>query len=153
MKKWFFAAIWVALQWLPFNASAASLDAFTGKWKGGGKVVQFSGDKEDIRCKANNSGGGSSLRISLTCASPSYKFSTVGSLKTSGNSVQGSWSIAEPAKSGSLSGSTSGNVIRASLSGAGASADVTISVSGGSLSITFSLDSGSVKSITMQLHK
>lgn len=153
MQKWFIAAICAGLLWVPQDASAASLDAFIGKWRGGGKVVQFSGEKEDIRCRANNSGGGSSLMISLTCASPSYKFAAQGSLKASGSSVTGNWSITDPAKSGSLSGSTSGNVINASLSGAGASAQVTVSVGDGSLSITFSLDSGNVKSITMLLRK
>src|ERR1700687_2361394 len=53
------------------QAQTGTFSSMAGKWAGGGTVVLEDGSSERIRCRSFDSvgGGGSSLDLSLTCAS------------------------------------------------------------------------------------
>lgn len=53
------------------SAEARGEGGIAGSWSGGGTVIYASGQRERAHCRANFSGGGSSVTMSGSCATPS----------------------------------------------------------------------------------
>ena len=77
-----------------------------GSWSGSGTIALSSGSRERISCRANYSpgGGGTTLRLSLRCASDSFKFDLRSDLTAPGSSVSGTWSEVTRKVSGTVTG-------------------------------------------------
>ena len=66
---------------------------FTGSWAGQGKITVQNGSSERIRCRGTYRAGetGTTLSISLRCASDSYKFELASDVTYDGGAITGSW--------------------------------------------------------------
>lgn len=104
---------------------AASL---AGSWSGSGWVSFSNGNKEKARCRASYSGSGGAYTITATCATASGKASQTAKVyKVSGTSYKGSFFNSEYNVRGSIRVNVSGNSQSVSLSGDGASAQLSLS--------------------------
>jgi hypothetical protein len=91
-----------------------------GSWSGGGSVQLSNGTKERLRCRANyasQTAGAATLKLELRCASESYNFELASDLAYSGGEISGMWNEATRGISGNVSGTASGDRIRAVTQG------------------------------------
>lgn len=100
-----------------------------GSWSGGGSVAFASGASEKARCRAKFSrAGGSSYRMSATCATSSARVAQTANLKKVGaNSYVGSFHNPEYNISGSIRITVSGKSQNVSLSSDVGSASLRLS--------------------------
>jgi hypothetical protein len=104
---------------------AASL---SGSWSGGGWVSFSNGNKEKARCHAQYSGSGGSYSVTATCATASGKASQTAKVyKVGGSSYKGSFFNSDFNVRGSIRVNVHGNSQSVSLSGDGASAQLSLS--------------------------
>jgi hypothetical protein len=102
--------------------------SLAGSWSGGGWVSFSSGSKEKARCHARYSGGGGSYTLTATCATASGKASQTATVyKTGGNSYKGSFVNSQYNVRGSIRVTVHGKSQSVSLSGDGASAQLSLS--------------------------
>jgi hypothetical protein len=108
--------------------SEAEPGSLAGSWSGGGWVSFASGSKEKARCHARYTGGGGSYNVSATCATSSGKASQTATIyKVTGSAYRGSFVNSEYNVHGSIRVVVHGNSQSVSLSGDGASAQLSLS--------------------------
>jgi hypothetical protein len=112
------APLLVALLALAAPAAAAPKSPFlamAGTWSGAGTVTTASGVAERLRCRAvyQPAADGAALRLSLRCASESYRFDLVGTVEQRGDALSGAWQETTRNASGTVSGRISGERIEA----------------------------------------
>ena len=108
--------------------SEAEPGGLSGSWSGGGWVSFASGSKEKARCHARYTGGGGSYNVTATCATASGKASQSATVyKTGGNSYRGSFVNSQYNIRGSIRVVVHGKSQSVSLSGDGASAQLSLS--------------------------
>src|SRR6516162_6219632 len=78
--------------------------SLAGAWHGGGSVTLEDGSSERIRCRATYAPSGSSMEMTLTCASDAYKFNLSGHVVAEGAAITGSWSESSRNVAGTLQG-------------------------------------------------
>jgi len=79
-------------------------DSLLGTWTGSGRLVLQGGQREDIKCNAYYTGGGSKLRLAVRCASASYKVEIRSKLTRAGDEISGTWEERTYNAAGSVSG-------------------------------------------------
>ena len=110
------------------GSSTAEPGGLSGSWSGGGWVSFSSGSKEKARCHARYSGSGGSYSVTATCATASGKASQTATVyKTGGNSYKGSFVNSQYNIRGSIRVVVHGKSQSVSLSGDGASAQLSLS--------------------------
>jgi hypothetical protein len=114
--------------------AASPFTALGGTWSGSGQIRLEQGRSEAIRCMANYvpRSGGTSMGLSLRCASPSNRIELRASLSLSGSRVSGSWEERNFNVAGSVSGQASDGTLRLSFSGS-ISGSMLVTTSGGCL--------------------
>ena len=104
----------------PASAATGPFADYTGAWSGTGTLRPQNGAAERIRCNANYRPRGSSARevdLQLRCASDSYNFNLLSTVRSEGGEISGSWSETTHNASGSLSGRATGRQILVSARG------------------------------------
>jgi hypothetical protein len=101
--------------------------AFSGEWRGGGRVVSTDGRVEAINCRARGdvSQGGASLSQTLVCASASARFDVRFNAVAEGGSVTGTWQETTRGVSGNLAGQIANGAFEGSVDAPGFGASVT----------------------------
>jgi hypothetical protein len=108
--------------------SEAEPGGLAGSWSGGGWVSFASGSKEKARCHARYTGGGDTYTLSATCATASGKASQTATVyKVSGSRYRGSFVNSQYNVRGSIRVVVHGKSQSVSLSGDGASAQLSLS--------------------------
>ena len=108
--------------------SEAEPGGLAGSWSGGGWVSFASGSKEKARCHARYTGGGDTYTVSATCATASGKASQTATVyKVSGGRYRGSFVNSQYNVRGSIRVVVHGKSQSVSLSGDGASAQLSLS--------------------------
>ena len=101
--------------------------SIAGSWSGGGTVVYSSGQRERAHCRASYSGGGSSVTMSGSCATPSGSVFQSARLRRVGeNSYAGSFFNGQYNTSGSIYVSVHGNSQNVSLRSSAGSASLSL---------------------------
>jgi hypothetical protein len=103
----------------PAAAAAGPFAALAGSWSGEGTVMVSNGANERIRCRATYhvDDQGRGVDLNLRCASDSYNFNLLSTVRYEGGALSGSWSETTRNASGSLSGRASGREILVSARG------------------------------------
>ena len=91
----------------------------SGSWAGPGSITLASGEKENIRCRANYNvdGGGVNLKLELRCSSDSFKFELQSSVSHSNGEVSGFWNELTNRVGGTIAGKAQGDLIEVRLEG------------------------------------
>jgi hypothetical protein len=119
------------------GALPTGFDGMAGQWSGEGTIRMNNGGTERIRCRATYQGHGENgLRQELLCASDSYKFEVRSDLVQKGESISGQWAETSRNLSGSVSGESTGNFIRAKVEGGGFAAQLTVATTGNRQAVT-----------------
>jgi hypothetical protein len=95
------------------------LSQMAGTWNGTGNITLSDGSRERIRCRSNYQpdANGGTMRLSLTCASDSYKFDLASNVVYSNGQISGNWNEMSRNAAGNISGTASGNRIEARVEG------------------------------------
>lgn len=123
------AALVAAFGLLASDAQAGGpFSPLAGRWIGGGILRMPGGSEERIRCLATYavSRGGDALTQLLRCASASYLVDVRADVAEQGGELSGTWVEATRGASGSVSGEVRGPVIRATITGAGLTAALSV---------------------------
>ena len=129
--------------------------SFEGNWTGTGTVSVANGAKERLRCRAHYdvSGGGSTMSQSLTCASDSYKFNVVSSVRSEGGAISGSWEETSRSAKGRISGSITPTQVSAYVQGVGFTARIGIAARAGRQSITINPTGTDISNVSVTMSK
>ncbi len=101
--------------------------SIAGSWSGGGVVSYPSGQRERARCHASYSGGGGSVMMSGSCATPSGSvFQSARLRRVGANSYAGSFFNSQYNTSGSIHVTVHGNTQSVSLRSGAGSASLTL---------------------------
>jgi hypothetical protein len=101
--------------------------SIAGSWSGGGIVSYASGQRERARCHASYSGGGGSVMMSGSCATPSGSvFQSARLRRVGANSYAGSFFNSQYNTSGSIHVTVHGNTQSVSLRSSAGSASLTL---------------------------
>jgi hypothetical protein len=135
----------LALTALPAKtASANPYEKLSGYWSGGGTVTPLKGPAETVSCRATYQTEGADVTQTVRCTGVSRQFSASFDLTHARGRISGSWSEQLYAASGSVSGTVSGNSIRARLTGSKFEGRMSIDVAGSRHTISIvQLDAGS----------
>jgi hypothetical protein len=101
------------------QALSSPFAAMSGSWSGTGTITTSDGNKERIRCRAQYDvdGAGSSLDLTLRCASDSYNFELQSSATHNNGAVSGTWSENTRHVGGDIEGIARGNALSLRVSG------------------------------------
>ena len=136
------------------QASSSPFSAMSGNWSGGGFITMASGTKERIRCRAKYDvdGGGSSLDLTLRCASDSFNFELQSNASHSNGAVTGTWSENTRHVGGNIEGSARGNAIHVRVSGV-ISAMLAVSTNANQQSISIQAPGTEMSSVAISLSR
>jgi hypothetical protein len=125
-----------------------------GTWSGSGRVRLESGRSEAIRCNANYvpRSGGTTMGLSLRCASPSNRIELRASLSLRGSRVSGSWEERSFNAAGSVSGRASGGTLRLRFSGS-IVGSMLVTTSGRSQSISVRTEASALQGVNVSLRR
>jgi len=115
----------------PFNSLA-------GGWNGGGAIAIGQNSSERIRCRANYQVGdsGTTVELQLRCASDSYNFDLLGSVRSQSGAVVGRWRESTRGAVGTVTGSVKGDRVDVRVEGQTFSAVLSLVTRGDKQSIS-----------------
>ena len=149
----FFAAVCVPIA-APRAETNSAFSQLNGSWSGSGQMRLEGGRTENLRCRASyiDRNSGSSLGISLRCASASSKVDLRANLKASaGTRVSGQWEEREFSTGGNASGTASGNHVSLAISGDVLTGSMSVTTNGARQSVSITTHNVSLKGIQIAL--
>jgi predicted RND superfamily exporter protein len=128
---------------------------FMGQWTGGGEVINSTGVREHIRCRAEFSGGegGAMMNQSIVCASPSYRLEIQSSAEAAGDSVHGVWRENTRGISGQLDGKVADGRFVGAVVGPGFNASVSLTSNGRRQTVSISPQGGDIAQVSIDLER
>lgn len=147
-------ALSLAATAVPSFANDGPFAGMAGTWTGTG-MIAVNDNKERLRCRANYtvSNAGSTVDLSIVCASDSYKFNLTGGVNHVNGAVSGTWSESAHGAAGEISGTAKPGVISARATGAYFSALLSLNTRGNQQSISLNSPGSQISSVTMSLTK
>lgn len=126
-----------------------------GAWSGGGTLTTSSGTRERLRCRAHYSvgQGGRSLQLGIRCAGDSYRFDLASSVVARRGRIFGRWSESSYNASGTVSGTASGDRIRAMARGNTFSAGLALTTRGNRQSVTITPRGAAITGVHLSLQR
>jgi hypothetical protein len=126
-----------------------------GSWTGGGVLTTSSGTRERLRCRAHYSvgQGGRSLQLGIRCAGDSYRFDLASSVVARRGRIFGRWSESSFNVSGTVSGTASGDRIRALAHGDTFSAGLALTTRGIRQSVTITPQGAAIIGVHLSLQR
>lgn len=150
------AAALLGLAAMPGTVQAFSspFTAMSGSWTGSGTITTSSGNKERIRCRAKYDvdGGGSTLDLTLRCASDSYNFELQSNATHSNGNVSGTWSENTRRVGGNIDGNARGNAMNLRVSGI-ISATLGVSTNANQQSISIQAPGTELQSVAISMNR
>jgi hypothetical protein len=147
--------ITLSLSVLPGHAQQGPFAELAGSWVGGGNITLQGGSHEQIRCRASYDahGSGNDLKLSLRCASDSYKVDFQGNARNNGGSLSGSWFEATNHVAGQFVGSVKGNRIDARIEGQSFAAFLDVTTHGNRQSVSLRSPGSRVSNVSIALRR
>jgi hypothetical protein len=114
------------------RAESGPFAALSGTWSGDGNIVTSGGLRERLRCRATyqTSDVGDQLKLTLRCASDSYKFDLAGDVEHRDGVISGTWSEASRNAWGTISGKANGEHVEAVAKGETFSVNLSLTTRG-----------------------
>src|SRR5882724_7653799 len=125
----------------------------TGSWAGQGKITVQNGSSERIRCRGTYRAGdsGTTLSLSLRCASDSYKFELASDVTYDGGNISGSWNETSRQVYGQIAGRATANNITAQASAVGFNASLSIATRGNSQSVSIRSPGSEISEVSISM--
>jgi hypothetical protein len=120
---------------------SSAFAGMAGNWSGGGTVMLDDGSSERIRCRATYKVNGSSMDMSLTCASDAYKFNLLAEVVAAGGQVTGKWSETSRNIGGSIQGNGANGSFQVTAQAAGFISNIGLKTTGNKQQISMKADS------------
>jgi hypothetical protein len=137
----------------PGFAQSGPFAQLAGAWSGTGTIKLAEGGTERIKCKASyDLVTSTSITLSLTCASDSYKFALLGSMQARGGTITWTWTESTRNVAGSISGRISGNHISVTTSGA-LNAGLSLTTSGSTQTVSLSSKGTSIQQVSISMRR
>ena len=133
--------------------AADNFDHLKGNWSGGGNITLANGEKERIRCRATYIPVASNVKITLRCASDSYKFELASDISYEGGKISGSWNETSRGVVGSLTGKATATNISATAQAIGFTADLSIRASGNSLAVSIRSPGSEISEVAISMSR
>jgi hypothetical protein len=136
------------------QAFSSPFTAMSGSWSGSGTITTSDGNKERIRCRAKYDvdSGGSTLDLTIRCASDSYNFELQSNVANNNGAVSGNWSENTRHVGGNIEGSARGNAISVRVSGV-ISATLGMSTNGNQQSISIQAPGTELQSVAISMSR
>ncbi len=135
------------------SEAAGAFANFSGSWSGSGQMRLEGGRTEALRCKAyySDKSGGTSLGISLRCASSGSKVELRANLVANGSRVTGNWEERQFNVAGRATGSAGGNQISLAINGGGLDGSMSVTTTGSRQTVSISTQNATLKGIQIGL--
>lgn len=137
----------------PVSAAGGIFSALNGAWSGSGSVRLENGKTERLRCKGYyNAKQGSTLGMAINCGNASFKIHMRANLRSSGNSISGTWEEREFNQTGNVAGRRTGNGFSLKFSGA-ISGSMNVSLTGSRQTVSISTGGPGFTGVNLQFAK
>ena len=133
--------------------AADNFDHLKGNWSGGGNITLANGEKERIRCRATYVPAASNVKITLRCASDSYKFELASDITSEGGKLSGSWSEATRAVVGGITGTATASTIQATAMSPLFTANLSVRTSGSNQTVSITSPGSEIQNVTISLKR
>jgi hypothetical protein len=139
----------------PAAAGSGPFADLQGSWSGDGTISVSNGTNERMRCRATYGvlDDGGSVRLSLRCASDSYNFNLVGSVRYDGGAISGSWTETTRNASGTISGRARGGQISAAAEGPSFAANLLLVTRGNRQSVSIRASGADIAGVDIALRR
>ena len=126
-----------------------------GSWSGGGTLTTSSGTRERLRCRAHYSvgHGGRSLQLGIRCAGDSYRFDLASSVVARRGRISDAGASRATMRPGTVSGTASGDRIRALAHGNTFSAGLALTTRGNRQSVTITPQGTAITGVHLSLQR
>lgn len=137
------------------QAEAGPFAALNGTWSGVGNITTSGGLRERLRCRASYQVAdvGDQLRLTLRCASDSYKFDLSGEVEHRDGTISGSWTEASRNASGTISGRANGERVEAAAKGESFSVNLSLTTRGNRQVVAMQSVGAEVTDVSITLNK
>ena len=156
-SKFCFSALTAAAFAIVLSGGAAraadNFDHLKGNWSGGGNITLANGEKERIRCRATYVPAASNVKITLRCASDSYKFELASDITSDGGKLSGSWSEATRAVVGGITGTATASTIQATAMSPLFTANLSVRTSGSNQTVSITSPGSEIQNVTISLKR
>ena len=115
--SWLLGCVLLAtLSSLPVRAEQ-TFNSLAGSWSGVGSMKPSDGPPERIRCKVNYAvdSAGEAVKLSLRCASDSYKMDLSANIVQNGTVLSGNWFESQYRQGGKFSGEHDNGIVKAKI--------------------------------------
>lgn len=148
------AALVMTLSLITAPAQAQNaLRMLEGSWAGSGIIVLSNGSRERISCRASYAVPGSTLQLTLRCASDSYTFNFRAFGALQGNHISGNWDESTRYAAGTFSGTVNGAQINARADGQTFSALLILTTRGSRQTISIRSPGSTLSEATIALSR
>jgi hypothetical protein len=129
--------------------------AMAGGWTGGGIISLTNDITERLRCRADHkfNPSGSSLALSIRCASDNYKFELSSNVVERRGQISGQWKEASYGVSGSISGRVAGNRITATAQGDKFTSAISVTTTGNRQTVSLTPERTYIISVQIALNR
>ena len=140
---------------IPAQAATEAFAALAGNWSGSGTLQMANGGREPLRCRASYTVGSDrdKLRLSIRCASDTYRIDLASNVASKGTAITGQWSEANQNASGTLSGQANGNRITAVARGDTFSASLSLTTQGNRQTVAIQPRGTMVQGVSLTLSR
>jgi hypothetical protein len=136
-------------------AAGSPFGGLHGSWSGGGTISVSNGTTERLRCRAayNVLDDGGSVRLNLRCASDSYNFDLLASVRDDGGAISGSWTETTRDASGTISGRVRGDQISVTAKGSSFAANLLMVTHGNHQSVSIRASGADIAGVDIALRR
>ncbi len=131
------------------------LTQMAGAWSGAGTITLSDGNRERIRCRSNYQpdASGANMRLTLSCASDSYKFDLLGNVQYSNGQISGDWNEASRNAAGRISGTARGGQIEARVEGQTFAAFINLNTRGNQQNVSIRSPGSSMQEVAISMSR
>jgi len=131
------------------------LTQMAGAWSGNGTITLSDGNRERIRCRSNYQpdASGTNMRLTLSCASDSYKFDLLGNVQYSNGQISGDWNEASRNAAGRISGTARGGQIEARVEGQTFAAFINLNTRGNQQNVSIRSPGSSMQEVAISMSR
>jgi hypothetical protein len=135
--------------------AGSPLSLMAGAWSGNGTITLSDNTRERLRCRSNYQpdGSGGTMRLSLTCASDSYKFDLAGNVIYNNGQLSGNWNETSRNAAGNISGTANGGRVEVRVEGQTFAAFLSMITRGDSQNISIRSPGSSMQEVAITLSR
>jgi hypothetical protein len=131
------------------------LSLMAGSWTGAGTITLSDGNRERLRCRSNYQpdASGTTMRLTLSCASDSYKFDLNSNVQYSNGQISGNWNELSRNAAGNITGTARGGTVDVRAEGQTFAAFININTRNDKQNVSIRAPGSTMQEVAIQMSR